>query len=92
MKRILLTFMVLVAGLAFAAPDSSAQSGSRNGQCQNDSTYLFQKCHICSLLHDLTGDRCQQSAIGYDHPLTISINQVDGKFRAGHFRILCQSI
>ena len=35
MKRILLTFMVLVAGLAFAAPDSSAQSGSRNGRADN---------------------------------------------------------
>lgn len=35
MKRILLTFMVLVAGLALAAPDSSAQSGSRNGRADN---------------------------------------------------------
>ena len=32
MKRILLTFMVLVAGLAMTAPDASAQSGNRNGR------------------------------------------------------------
>lgn len=32
MKRILLTFMVLVAGLSMTAPDVSAQSGNRNGQ------------------------------------------------------------
>ena len=32
MKRILLTFMVLVAGLAMSAPDASAQSGNRNGR------------------------------------------------------------
>ena len=30
MKRVLLTFMVIVAGLAMTAPDISAQSGSRN--------------------------------------------------------------
>lgn len=32
MKRVLLTFMVIVAGLAMAAPDASAQSGNRNGR------------------------------------------------------------
>lgn len=32
MKRILLTFMVIVAGLAMTAPDASAQSGNRNGR------------------------------------------------------------
>ena len=32
MKRILLAFMVLVAGLAMTAPDASAQSGNRNGR------------------------------------------------------------
>ena len=32
MKRILLTFMVFVAGLAMTAPDSSAQSSNRNGR------------------------------------------------------------
>ena len=32
MKRVLLTFMVIVAGLAMTAPDASAQSGSRNGR------------------------------------------------------------
>lgn len=32
MKRILLTFMVFVAGLAMTAPDASAQSGNRNGR------------------------------------------------------------
>jgi len=32
MKRIILTFMVLVAGLAMTAPDASAQSGNRNGR------------------------------------------------------------
>ena len=32
MKRVLLTFMVIVAGLAIAAPDVSAQSGNRNGR------------------------------------------------------------
>jgi hypothetical protein len=35
MKRILLTFMVLVAGLALTAPDASAQSGNRNGRADN---------------------------------------------------------
>lgn len=35
MKRIILTFMVLVAGFAVAAPDVSAQSGSRNGHAGN---------------------------------------------------------
>lgn len=30
MKRVLLTFMVIVAGLAMTAPDASAQSGNRN--------------------------------------------------------------
>ena len=35
MKRIILTFMVLVAGFALAAPDSSAQSGNRNGRADN---------------------------------------------------------
>ena len=32
MKRVLLTFMVIVAGLAMTAPDASAQSGNRNGR------------------------------------------------------------
>lgn len=32
MRRVLLTFMVIVAGLAMAAPDVSAQSGNRNGR------------------------------------------------------------
>ena len=32
MKRILLTFMVLVAGLAMTAPDVSAQSANQNGR------------------------------------------------------------
>ena len=32
MKRVLLTFMVIVAGLAITAPDISAQSGNRNGR------------------------------------------------------------
>jgi hypothetical protein len=32
MKRILLTFMVIVAGLVLTAPDASAQSGNRNGR------------------------------------------------------------
>ena len=32
MKRVLLTFMVIVAGLAVTAPDASAQSGNRNGR------------------------------------------------------------
>ena len=32
MKRVLLTFKVIVAGLALAAPDTTAQSGSRNGR------------------------------------------------------------
>ena len=35
MKRVLLTFMVIVAGLAMAAPDASAQSGNRNGRSVN---------------------------------------------------------
>ena len=35
MKRILLTFMVIVAGFALASPDSSAQSGNRNGRADN---------------------------------------------------------
>ena len=32
MKRVLLTFMVIVAGFALTAPDASAQSGNRNGR------------------------------------------------------------
>ena len=41
MKRVLLTFMVIVAGLAMTAPDASAQSGNRNrrtdrGQSKRD--------------------------------------------------------
>ena len=32
MKRVLLTFMVIVAGLAMTAPDASAQRGNRNGR------------------------------------------------------------
>ena len=32
MKRVLLTFMVIVVGLAMTAPDASAQSGGRNGR------------------------------------------------------------
>jgi Ni/Co efflux regulator RcnB len=32
MKRVLLTFMVIVAGLAMAAPDAAAQSANRNGR------------------------------------------------------------
>ena len=32
MKRVLLTCMVIVAGLAMTAPDASAQSGNRNGR------------------------------------------------------------
>ena len=32
MKRVLLTFMVIVAGLAMTAPDAAAQSGNRNGR------------------------------------------------------------
>ena len=35
MKRVLLTFMVIVAGLAMTAPDASAQSGNRNGRTDN---------------------------------------------------------
>jgi hypothetical protein len=35
MKRVLLTFMVIVAGLALAAHDASAQSGNRNGRADN---------------------------------------------------------
>ena len=35
MKRVLLTFMVIVAGLAMAAPDASAQGGNRNGRSVN---------------------------------------------------------
>ena len=36
MKRILLTFMVIVAGLAMTAPDASAQSGNRNGRADKE--------------------------------------------------------
>jgi hypothetical protein len=32
MKSVLMTFMVIVAGLAMTAPDASAQSGNRNGR------------------------------------------------------------
>lgn len=32
MKRVILTFMVIVAGLAMIAPDAFAQSGNRNGR------------------------------------------------------------
>ena len=32
MKRVLLTFMVIVAGLAMTAPDAAAQSANRNGR------------------------------------------------------------
>ena len=35
MKRVLLTFMVIVAGLAMTAPDASAQSGNRNGRADS---------------------------------------------------------
>ena len=35
MKRVLLTFMVLVAGLVMTAPDASAQSVNRNGRTDN---------------------------------------------------------
>ena len=35
MKRIILTFMVIVAGLAIAAPDASAQSSNRNGRAHH---------------------------------------------------------
>jgi hypothetical protein len=35
MKRVLLTFMVIVAGLAMTAPDASAQSGNRNGRADD---------------------------------------------------------
>ena len=35
MKRVLLTFMVLVAGLVMTAPDASAQSVNRNGRTAN---------------------------------------------------------
>lgn len=35
MKRIILTFMVLVAGFAVAAPDMSAQGGNRNGRADD---------------------------------------------------------
>ena len=38
MKRIIMAFMVLVTGLAIAAPDTSAQSSNRNGRAHNKQT------------------------------------------------------
>lgn len=40
MKRVLLTFMVIVAGFAIAAPDISAQSANRNGRADKRQTAM----------------------------------------------------